>query len=453
MNDYEELLIKQNKRQNTVVGKLLNLFTRHSRSSESVVIDWLQQGNSVCMLSIANEIAENVKDELKLNHVSFATLKKNRHSLFFVRNIDESALDLCVAAVRYRISKETTIYTYQEFNDYVATNASSNKIAYLTGLSEVEMEYLRRDLLQKGGGKSFSITRMDDNSWMMGFLTDDLIDLNPIKRRYSPVMESIFRMTLDLYGKKGAEMQRRLRSNISADRRMAKTTEGERRTSSRSFYVYDPIRPKRSIYLSKDYWCVLETKDLHSPEVVFMPKNHNLFSQPGAMEKLNCELMSMQYKAVCYDETTLYRSVMQYQNRDQTEEKAIQNYQDANKELSKSLYDVFASRHVNDKEYQSQNIGKQVFICLTEAQILIQGIINHEIIDKKFSRLTDATLENYDLTPEDFQNVSKYFNLEPVIEREAKVAELSLIQRLIKAEKETQEEQAIAESIVIEKGD
>lgn len=433
-----------------VVDKLMSLLQKKAGPQNSI-LKWMQLGNSVCLQTVTNDLAGNLQDELKLRLIPFSSMKKNGFTLFCIRDVDEKAFDLCLATVRFRLSKETVIYTYNELNSLVAEEGNNKKISYLTGLSELEMEYLRRDISQKGGGKHFSITRMEDNTWMMGFHSEDMLELNPKSRRCVPIVESIIKMVLDLNGKYSLEIKKRLKNNITADRRMSMINLKERLTTRKQhLYFYDPKKPKKTIYLAKDYWCILETKNLRARDIRFIPHKKILYEEIGSFERLRSEVAQMQNKAICNDETTLYRAVLDYQHRDVKEDARVQNYLDANRECAKTLYDAFALRHETDKEFQEKDIKTQVFVCLTESQILLNSYCNHEVIDPNITKRLDSITSRFIMTSIDLIDVIAHFKLEPIIEREAEVPSLSLMQRIGIEEQEVREEQDLMQSLVIE---
>lgn len=316
-----------------------------------VVRAWIKEGNPVVFCVLSNDIAGYFTDELRDNLIPFISDKKIRRTIFIARGSDKEDFERCLRNIILASCNAPFAYSYTDFVTFAEKKGKNT--AYIRGLSEIQMESIRRIFDRSDPGRRYTFFRMSDNRWGIGFLASDLTQgSKPASGLFSAYLSALFMIT-------GTYKQYRLmvKQDFYTDRLAAERFAPLLEDKS-SVFVYNPCFPKQALRVYPKYFTRVDISHKSSGWNIRESPEISLTSEIG--EKLyRKELLRMGHRSIAYTSRELLESARAWRDSEKNAIKKVLALTAARKTLGKTLYEVF-ERMNSGKDWYKDSLKTEV---------------------------------------------------------------------------------------------
>lgn len=358
------------------IKALVNRKNKGLSDVDEQLSDWIHSDLPVAAEITSNNVAKFLANDMRENIIPFIQMKTAKNSIFIVRNCDINRFRTSVENTIFNMSNISYIFNYDTFN---RLNDKANRQAtFITDLSEVQMEAIRRKIALKSAGMKFSIFRMNNDKWGMGMYNDDFFASSLDAQNKICFAEALLYSSIALQGANKDFNIQRLNQDINADR-MAAIKCGLSLQYNKSVYIYDPTLPTSALKITKNGFCKVDVVKRNGSFALRETPNIDIHSSAGEYLYRD-SLLNMQHKAYVYTASDFMHAYDAWKKRDLRVERQNLSMEYAEHQLAHQIYLAFAKEHEKEPIFVNKsNIAKQVDVFKNEVASVLESLSKNEI--------------------------------------------------------------------------
>ena len=342
---------------------------------KSQISEWMAENNPIAVLQVSNPISSNLADDLKENIIPYVSLKDSHSTLFCVRGCDSDRLRRSLENTIFNVTSIPFMFNYETFKRL--TDSPPVKTSFITDISEYQMEVIRREIARKGNSNKFTVFRMNDNLWGVGFQdTDFLMSANDSKTKTS-FAEAYLYSAILLNGPNKEQNEKRLLADIRADRSASIQCKFALKYNP-AIFLYDPTLPLSAIKVTEAGYQKIEISKKKNTyglkEGAFIP-----WEDANAEYLFHHELIKMNHKATVYSSHDFATAYEAWAHRDPKLVQKELGTEYLERQLAHQLYVAFAKEHEKEPWFIKGSVDVQAKEFKKEMTSILESFSHKEM--------------------------------------------------------------------------